>query len=360
MEMAWGPSPGLTQVPVALDNESMFVLDSVDPGGRFVVGAIVPTALDSTRAARLVLVDVKDGHITEIAQYIGPLGAGIYIGNPPNPPLFGADTDGETVVWNDQSAMYAYTISTGATRTLSGPSAEQNKVPSPTLAPYVPRFRAPRMDHGVAAWQEYAYVEPNSSVAPARIMKADLATGDVTELSSYGAEAVVSWPYVGWIEYSKNANKRTLYHHGIITLLNLETGEKKSLDSIMDAASFGLSKDAIIYSRTWGQGFITDLNGSSSRLISGENYSTYKYFSLNERIVTWLANPSIVYDRAQDRRVYLKSSHPDSTSALETVKGHTLAWETGGTYIELDGAKLDTILPNDQSVYLLDTDMLSK
>jgi hypothetical protein len=358
MDVAWGPSPGLIQVPIALDNESMFVLDSVDPDGTFVVGAIVPRAIGSTTPVRLVLVDVKDGHITDIAQYVGPIGEIIYMGGPPVPPLFGADTDGKTVIWNDQSVVHAYTISTGITRILPELPAEQNKLPTATPAPYFPGIHVPRVDHGFAAWQEYAYVEPNSPLAPARIMKADLATGDVTELSDYGTEAVVSWPYIGWIEYPKSANK---WHHGIITLFNLETGEKKSLDSIQDAATFGLGKDAIIYSRTSGQAFITDLNGTSSRLISGDSFLGYRYISLNERLATWLGSPSIAYDHAQDRRVYLKSANPSfPSSAMRIVKGHTLAWQTGGTYVELDGAKLGTVLPNDQFVYLVDTDKLLK
>jgi hypothetical protein len=371
MDTAWGPTPGVERVPIALDNDSMFVFHSVDPDGRFVLGAIVSRVLESgapQTTARLVMVDAKDGHFTEIARYVGPAGPDLASDPASFPPLFGSDTDGETVVWNEQSAVRAYSIATGVTRTLVEQAAGQNKPPStadvsgePSFSG-TPSFRAPRVDHGIAVWQEYAYMQPQSSVAPVRIMKADLATGDIAELNSYGTEAVVSWPYAGWIEYPRSGegvNKLTLYHKGVITLLNLVTGEKTSLDSISDAATFGLSNDAVIYSRTSGQAFITDLRGTSSRLISGAYFRAYPFISLNERIATWMAYPPVSYDRVQDRRVYLSISGPP-LSSVRVVKGHTLAWQTEDTFIEMEGAKPGTILPNDQSVYLVDTDNLPR
>ncbi|HYO50590.1 MAG TPA: hypothetical protein VEW94_12130, partial [Chloroflexia bacterium] len=64
-------------------------------------------------------------------------------------------------------------------------------------------------------------------------------------------------------------------------------------------------------------------------------------------------------DRAQDKRVYLRLPGL-AEAAMRVVKGHTLAFQLGGNFIVLEGAKDGDILPNDQVVYVVDTDKLPK
>jgi hypothetical protein len=364
---AWGTESGMQQVSLPTDEGTIFVLHSVDPDGKFVTGALVSRVI-GTAPGILMMVDVKDGHTTEIARYVGPGGADVSTDPSPHEPLFGSDTDGEWVVWNDQTAIKAYNVKTGAIHTLLDKPAEPDKVPTPpdmagapsADQPGPPSFNAPRIDRGIAVWQENTFPALGEFRAPTRIMQANLATGDVVELSSYGGEPVVSWPYVGWIEYPRSGegvNKLTVYHKGAITLLNLETGARTVLDTIKDVLVFGLAADALVYSQTWGQAFITDTQGTSARLISGTRTYPFKYVSMNERVVTWIGNPNVVYDRAQDRRIYLGLPGLREV-AMRVVKGHTLAFQLGGNFIVLEGAKPGDILPNDQYVYVVDTDKL--
>ncbi|HYP41206.1 MAG TPA: hypothetical protein VEX13_12680 [Chloroflexia bacterium] len=368
---AWGTEPGMQQVSLPNDKDSIFVLHSVDPDGKFVTGALVSRVLGPEPGV-LMMVDVKDGHTTEIARYRGPGGADVSSDPSPREPLFGSDTDGEWVVWNEQTAIKAYNVRTGAIHTLLDKPAEPDKLPPtpPDMAgapavtdvPGPPSFHAPRIDRGIVVWQEFTYLESGGFVTPARIMQANLATGDVVEVSSYGGVPVVSWPYVGWIEYPRTGegvNKLTVYHKGFINLLNLETGARTVLETIKDVLVFGLAADAVVYSQTWGQAFITDMQGTSSRLISATRTYPFRYVSMNERVVTWIGNPNVVYDRAQDRRVYLGLPGL-AQAAMRVVKGHTLAFQLGATFIVLEGAKPGDILPNDQYVYVVDTDKLPK
>jgi hypothetical protein len=367
---AWGTGPDLQQVSLPTDQGSIFVLHSVDPDGKFVTGASVSRVIGPEPGV-LMIVDVKDGHTTEIARYRGPSGAEVSSDPSPREPLFRSDTDGEWVVWNDQTAIKAYNVKTGSIHTLLDKPAEPNKLPTPpdmggapavTDMPGPPSFNAPRIDRGIAVWQENTFPALGEFRAPSRIMQGNLATGDVVELSSYGSEPVVSWPYVGWIEYPRSGegvNKLTLYHKGLITLLNLETGTKTVLDAIKDVSSFGLAADALVYSGTTGQAFITDMQGTSPRLISAIMAYPFRYVSMNERVATWIGYPNVVYDRAQDKRVYLALPGL-AQAAMRVVKGHTLAFQLGGTFIVLEGKKAGDILPNDQFVYVVDTDKLPK
>lgn len=343
---AWGSFVGRA-VPITVDADHLFSLFSVDPDGQFVVGAIVPRAVNSKEPGRLVMVGVGDGHITEIASYNGL--SGIDIWWPPS--LLGADTDGEWVAWNEYAAVRAYNIKTGAKKTLTEKTLSMDKSP-------VAAFRAPRVDHGLAVWQELALIDYKSSIKPTTVYRADLATGGLTTLSDYGSEPVISWPIAGWVQFPQSGegvNDVTRVHKGVITLLNLETGVQTSLKTLEDPSSFTLSGDALVYSRTSGQAFMTDLAGQAPRLISPDYSSPYHYLSMNDRIVSWVYNPSRVYDRAQSKLVSLTRPW-----GMRLVKGHTLAWQEAPTYVELEGLPPDTVLPNDQTVYVVDTSQLRK
>lgn len=350
---AWGSLAVATVVPVAVDMDHLFVLYAVDPEARFVVGVIVPRVLESKEPARLVTVGAGDGRITEIASYVGPSPGelaldGVFV--------YGADTDGEWVVWNEASSVRAHNLASGETRLLDE---------MPQDGPFV-SFEAPQVDQGVAVWNEKRRnASPYSSarVVPAAVRWADLASGEVSTLSASGAYPAISWPVAAWLEYPASGagvNDYSIDLMGRVMLRNLETGESWDLPDLPALAGVALDGDSLFFTSVVGQGFLTNLHGDSPRLVAPFFSSPYQQMSLNERLVTWRDQPwSPVYDRALDRLVFL-AARPFGFPKIRVSNGQALAWEDVVDMVELEGKQAGYVIPADPVVYLLNTADLPK
>ncbi|HEX8229269.1 MAG TPA: hypothetical protein VF826_08145 [Chloroflexia bacterium] len=351
---AWGSLAVAKVVPLDVDGDHLFILHGVDPGARFVVGAIASRVLESQEPARLVTVGTDDGHITEIASYVGPSpGELAFDGGQ----ALGADTDGEWVVWNERSSVRAYNLTSGVTRLLDE-RATRN-------APYS-SFEIPQVDRGVAIWRETrSKADPFSPVrvVPSAVKWADLSTGEVTTLSEVGAYPALSWPIAAWLEYPTNGegvNDYTIDFLGKVTFRNLESGETWDLPGLTGLAGLALDGDTLFFSTVYGQGFLTNLQGESPRLVAPDYSSPYVSMTLSERIATWkLGATSPVYDRALDRLVYL-AGRPLGYPVIRVSNGRALAWEEVVNMVELESKPPGYVFPVDYRVYVVDTSQLPK
>jgi hypothetical protein len=299
----------------------------------------------------LVAVDAADGHITEIASYVGP--------SPGELALDGthgsaSDTDGEWVVWNEVARVRAYNLTSGETRLL-----DEELRGATWIA-----FNIPEVDRGFAIWSENRpKANPYSSarVVPAPVKWANLATGEVTTLSESGAYPALSWPVAAWLEYPtgyESFNDYTLDLLGRVMLRNLETGEQWDLPNLPGLAGLALEGDTLFFTSVFGQGFLTNLQGENPRLVAPDISLPYQRMTITERLVTWdngLASP--VYDRVLDRLVYLGVRQFAST-LIRVSNGEALAWEEATNLVELEGKRAGFVVPSDYYVYVLDTSQL--
>lgn len=352
---AWGSLAVAKVVPLNLDSDHVFVLHAVDPDARFVVGAVVPRALNSKELARLVTVDTDGGHITDIASYVGPSPAELAADGGP---VSGAGTDGEWVVWTEASRVRAHNLVSGAARLLD--QAPQD-VPSTSFS-----FDVPQVDHGAAIWSErrprsqpYTYAR----LAPGAVRWADLSTGEVTTLSDSGAYAAISWPVAAWLEYpteGEGVNDYTLDLMGRVMFRNLETGETWDLPELRGLAGLALDGDTLFFTSIHGQGFLTNLRGENPRLVAPAFSRPYQRLNLSERLATWNDGPmSPVYDRVLDRLVHL-AARPHGYPMIRVSGGQALAWEEVVNMVELEGKETGYVMPVDPLVYVLDTSQLPR
>jgi hypothetical protein len=350
---AWGSVAVTTVAPAGLDSDHLFVLYAVDPEARFVVGVIVPRVLESKEPARLVTVGVGDGRVTEIASYVGPSPGELALDGGF---VYGANTDGEWVVWNEASSVRAHNLASGATRLLDEMPQEGQLV----------SFDVPQVDRGAAVWNgKLTKPSPYSStrVVPAPVRWADLSTGEVTTLSESGAYPAISWPVGAWLEYpaeGEGVNDYSIDLTGRVMLRNLETGERWDLPDLPGLAGVALDGDTMFFTTVFGQGFMTNLHGESPRLVAPYISSPYQRLALSERLATWRDQPgSPVYDRLRDRLVFL-ATRPFGVPVIRVSNGQALAWEDVVNMVELEGRPAGFVIPGDPVVYLLNTADLPK
>jgi hypothetical protein len=348
---AWGLAVAIREVPLKVDSDHLFVLHSVDPRARFIVGAIVSRALDSKEPSRLVTVSA-DGRINDIASYVGPSsGVLTFEGGVDK----AADTDGEWVAWNEASSVRAHNLTSGDTRLL-----DEGPQDTPLRS-----FHIPQVDHGVAIWSEQRPSPlPYSSarVVPAAVRWANLSTGEVTTLSEHGAYPALSWPVVAWLEYpSWQVDDSSIDVVGRVMLRNLETGENWELPNLPGLAGLALDGDTMFFTSVFGQGFVTNLRGENPRLVAPDP-GPYQRLTISERLITWSnAFTSPVYDRVLDRLVYIGMGLRESAyPKIQVANGEALAWEEASNMVELEGKQAGYIVPSDYNVYLLDTSQLPK
>lgn len=348
---AWGSLAVAKVLPLDLDSDHLFVLHTVDPMARFVVGAIVPNVLGSEEPARLVTVDVDDGSTMEIARVMGPSAGDLAIDGTQ---AFASDTDGEWVVWNEYYAVRAYNLVSGATRLLDEEPQDGTPV----------SFDIPQVDRGVAIWAEKeTKKDPYSSsrVMPATVKRADLTTGEVTTLSSYGAYPAISWPVVAWLEYPDERDGITEYsldYNGTLTLLNFSTGEKWDLPQLTALAGVALHNDTLFFTTIFGQGFLTNLQGEHPRLVAPQFSSPFTRMAVGERLITWKFGVSTpIYDRTLDRQVGLAARYLGYPMII-VVRGNALAWQEVVNMVELSGQEPGYVVPGGQVVYVVDTTRL--
>ncbi len=348
---AWGTRLKIEKIPTAVDEQHVMNLYAVAPDAKFIVASITPRDTRSQEDSSLALVDVESKKTTEIARYSGPSGYNYMMAISD----FGAETDGEWVVWQETYAIKAYSTRSGQSSTITTTPEDPNRHMGSA-------YGKPRVDHGFVIWTEPSEDDNYYSGSPVTVKIADLATGTVSVLSTSGGSPTISWPHVGWVEYPAQEDIRTTPYKGSVVLLDLQTQQRKTLDAPKAPQRIALYENAFSWSSMSGDLFLSDLNETNQQHIAANEWGgigiSYRGLRMSDRLVTWVLYPIRVWDQVQRRQVLLENNGERVSPPV--LNEHALAWQAGGSFEDVDKTKGSGLLPNNETIYVLDTAQLPK
>ncbi|HEX6292741.1 MAG TPA: hypothetical protein VFZ66_26390 [Herpetosiphonaceae bacterium] len=347
---AWGSQLQRQTVPVALDDDRVFVPITVTPDGQHLIGSAIARRF-GTEPGRLVLLEVTSRRVTEIRHLPTPFTQAV-----------GAAADQQWIVWSEAAqqpnfsdwTLYAYNRATGETKQVAAAPLDQSG--KPVNGPYV----LPRLDRGIVTWAEgIPGAVDQFGIA---VKAANLADGTVQTLSSSGLTPTISWPHVAWVEIQAEESSQVEgAKKGIVVVQNLESGQKKSLTQIDTPLFFNLHGDTIVWINVTGkQVVLTDLAETSQQVIAhtDDTDETFQFPALNDRLVTWIGyKKAQVWDRLQQRLVTLEDGKGQIT---EFVNGQTLVWAAPGD-VSAEQRQADRragLRPNDGLLYVVNSAQL--
>jgi hypothetical protein len=351
MTDAWGKDLKVAMVPLAVGESDLFVPDTATPDGKLLFGSIKPRKFSEKGGPtprKAVFVDVVTHKITEIRQF------------PHNDTQMGAaSADQNWLVWLEAAqdpayfsdwAMYAYNLKEHTIRQVAKAQPDKNGNVVPT------DFVVPFLDHGIIVWGESSPVPGDTTHA--YIKSADLTTGRIQTLTDTGINPRISWPYVMWMGPKlQNGQRLDSATHGALVVLNLQTGEKKTLIEPDTPSDYAIHGDAVAWITTNRDAVVLgDLSGTHHRVLvkSTSEEDTFSDVFINDRVVSWeFTKNSQVWDRVQERLVTL-----GDYSSYQVLSGSTLFWIPPST-MPIDPKEPD-LQPNDQLIHVLDTSQLPK
>jgi hypothetical protein len=345
-QTAWGRDLSIRQMPASVDDQHIFMLSGVAEDGRFVVGTIVPRDRRSMEKPRIALMDTATGRLTEIATAHNYASNAYFA-------CAGATVDGDWVVWQEGRKFRVYNVVTQALSEVQ-PAA---RVGSDSIGPYaLPSTGGVWVDNGILVWAERSNEPAPPDKMPSVVKTYDLATGSMQTVGRYGAQPVISWPIVAWIEPDLTTEVDGELQADLVAL-NLQTGERRTLIRFWSMREIGIHGDAIV-GRSGSMVFLINLDGTRKQVIAPENMGWEGRFTMNERLVTACHGPDRVWDRAQDRLVSLNGY---GYTLSKIINGHMLAWQSVGSYKEwIYSTQSGNVLPGDLAIHLLDTSQLPK
>jgi hypothetical protein len=106
--------------------------------------------------------------------------------------------------------------------------------------------------------------------------------------------------------------------------------------------------------------FLENLGPTRRQVIAPQQDGSFHYnLSLNDRLVTWESEgPPRVWDRALERLVEL-DGYAGSVDG-RVVNGHTLAWQSAPSYKDWIDSPGQGMLPDNLTIYVMDTSQLPK
>jgi hypothetical protein len=344
-EAAWGTALDIKRITASVDAEHVLILEGVAADGRFVAGVVVPRSRTSFEAPRLVLMDVAGGQITEVAtlpfEYAG------------NSRGLGLTVDGDWVVWHEASTLKAYNVATATLSQIELAADSRMGVPES----YVPYASAVAAGHGVVVWAETTSGKPEQDRVASVVKSADLATGRVSIIGRGGVNPVISWPVAAWIEPDLSTVVEGQARSRLVTL-DLETGAPRRQGDLRELWEIGIHGDTIA-TQAQGVVYLENLQQTRRQVIAPQGGSIMNKLTLNERLVTWVSEgPPRVWDRELERLVNL-DGYAGSVGG-RVVNGHTLAWQSAPSYKDWMGSQEQGVLPDNLTIYVMDTLRLPK
>ena len=346
MQTAWGATLQQAQVKIATDNDHIFIVDTITPDAKFLVGTVEPRKFGSENA-KVALISTSDQQITLIRDLPTP-----------DTQLIGADADSDWIVWSEASRqpdfgdwiLYAYNRSTKQIKQIS--KAPVDKDGNPLASPYV----LPKLDHSTVVWEE-ATTE-SSKVKPIGVKSADLVTGQIKTLAPIGRTPHISWPYVGWAEPVSDPSAQENYAKSVIVMLNMETGEKKTLHNPNTPLYFSFYKDTVMWITTGGSEVrLTDINETYQKTLATttSDIEHFQFPTISGRLVTWTSDKTEqVWDLLRNQLVTLS----DQSTVTACANGNGFVW-AAGTFNDQDLKDKENGLISNRGVYnIIDTSTL--
>ncbi|MBV9791660.1 MAG: hypothetical protein JOZ51_25915 [Chloroflexi bacterium] len=347
---AWGNQLQPQSVPVALDDDQVFVPITITPDGHALVGSAIARQF-GTAPGRLVLYEIQSRAVTELRRLPTPMTQ-----------VIGAAVDQDWVVWSEAAqqpnfvdwTLYAYNRATRETKQVA--AAPTDQAGKPISGPYL----LPRLDRGVVVWAEG--IPGTADQFGIAIKTANLASGAIESLSSSGLTPAISWPHIAWVEIQAEESAQAPgARMGRIVVQNLESGQKATLQTIDTPLFFNLYGDTIVWINVSGkQVVLTDLAETRQQVIAHTDDldETFQFPTINERLVAWVGyKKAQVWDRRQQRLITLEDGKGQIT---EFVNGQALAWAVPGS-VSAEQRKADRqagLRPNDGQLNVLNTSQL--
>ncbi len=344
---AWGSAFKKSVVPMAIGENHVFILDSVTPDAKFLVGPIMPRRRFGSEAGELVLLEVSTRQPTVIHKLPTPATQ-----------VIGAAVDNDWVVWSEAAhqpdfgdwILYSYNRSTRQVKQVAQTPVDKDNKPLNSS------FVLPKLDHNTVVWQEGNTAV--TKVLPIGVKSADLLTGQITTLAELGGTPVISWPYIGWVEATDEPSKQVEgAAKGVIVILNLQTSVKKTLKKPDTPFYFNMYQDTVVWITSHGKEvMLTDVNETYSQVIAqAERDDTLQFPTISERLVAWTSyTTEQVWDRVQKRLITLEAA---PTSALH-VNGKAFVWGIFGSVEQSLKDKRAGIVPNTTTYYVTDSSQL--
>lgn len=280
----------------------------------------------------------------------------------PTTQVIGAAVDQDWIVWSEAAqqpsfidwTIYAYSRASRETKQVAAAPTDQSG--KPVNGPYL----LPKLDRGIVTWAEG--VPGAADQFGIAIKTADLASDTTQTLSNSGLTPAISWPHIAWVEIQAEESVQAPgARKGVVVVQNLETGEKKRLQTIDTPLFFNLHQDTIVWINVTGkQIVVTDLAETRQQVIAHTDDldETFQFPTINDRLIAWIGyKKAQVWDRRQKRLVTLGEGKGQTT---EFINGQALAWTVPGGVSD-EQRQTDRragLRPNDGALNVLDTSQL--
>jgi hypothetical protein len=347
---AWGADLDIYEVQAAIDDNHVFVLETVTPDGKYLLGTIYPKALTS-KPGNLVLIDVQTQQITNIHELPQP-----------TTQVRKADIDDDWITWMEADYadtetygwdIFAYNRKTGEAKKLAGQ-------PTPAVCSGCgTATNLVAVTHGLLFWEQVSY----SSRPPSTYFtfnSTDLSTGVTKQIPGIQNPSIISWPYIVWLETTLSSEPQPT-HTVVLHLRNMETGETKSIPSSETEHLLALYDNILTWANNSGEIYTTDLNNAQlNTLLNADNMAPIQ---MNNRLILLYSTPLdsrklFAWDLKQRRLVQLEDVPRKPITTL--VKDSIVLWTTGTAANKDEPGSPITGFPSspDQIIYILNTDSL--
>lgn len=344
-EAAWGTQYTVHKVPIKMGDDHVIIPITVTPDGRYLVGSKTPRRLFSEPAV-FGMLDVESLQFTPIHAVATN-----------ETQVVGADADDAWIVWSEAArqpdladwVLYAYNRQTQEVQQIAqaatGPDGE---VVSGT-------FLLPKVDHGIVVWDEVV-VTPDGAYNIV-VKHAELPTGKVELLADPARAPAISWPYIAWLaRLNEPSTQLEDTAKSVITVLNVETGEKHTLTHPDTPRYFALHGTSLVWITAPGsQAILTDLDETFHQVIAHADGDDYLEFpTIGDRIVAWTStSQGIAWDRTQQRLIELSPE-----GVINFTNGTAYVWETPLSVEQYTADKRAGVVSNTETLYVIDTTTL--
>jgi hypothetical protein len=345
--ISWGTLPNMASLPNGLGENGVVYPMVVTSDANFLLCQVVDR-VSGTNPADVVLIDVHSRKMTKVRTL--PF---------KDTQAYGTTADSEWIVWAEAAqnpgffsdwTLYAYNIKSNSVKQIA--KAPRDKSGSLIAGPDV----EPKVDHGIVVWAEAPADQQDVTVSTIPVVKSlDLSTGQVRILAGKGRAPKISWPYVAWVEQQKeNSDQLQGAKKGLIVVLNLQTGVKKTLTKVNTPRYFAIYGKSLVWITAPGvEVILTDMDETyETHLVRARGDDRFQNPMLNDRMVAWLSTiQAQVWDRSQNRLVSLESE----SVGFESITGNAFAWLSPTSE---EGKKTPNLIDNKQTIYVLDTAQL--
>ncbi len=303
MTTTWGSQIRMSKISMAYVENYYLTPQTVTPDGRFLICSALSRDFSETggsQPGKVFMIDLSSHQVTELHHV-------------PRNTIEPYDTsaDDNWIVWTEAPqepgffsdwVTYAYNRKDHSVKQVA--KAPLNK----DGMPVIDTDGTAKVDHGIVVWAEAVQGSVHFAVK-----SADLTTGQVKTLTDNGFLPEISWPYVAWVETQKEPSKQVKgVNKGVITILNLQTGAKKTLNGPDTPKYFAFYNGSLAWITARGKEVIlTDVNETYQQTVArAEGDDSFEFPSMNDRLITWGSQSrTAVYDRLQHRLVTLKEGH---------------------------------------------------